>query len=316
MKNNQKSPDKRRNTSTNSNLDDLGLEPPKIYRESQKKIVEHKNDKKSKPVQKRKSGEQNLTRNEKRARQTKKRKKRNKLRKILIYLVFALIAISLFVVLSLTAFFHIEGIEVTGNEKYTVDEVLTHCTIDVGENLFLADTSSAKETLEQNLPYIFNADIHRKFPSKIEIVITESDSNYYIDNENGTFTLLDANLKVLEKDSAEGRGIKISNAKPESITVGTVITFEDENIAQCINTMVTVINDNNFTDFTEIYCNNLVDNNIVYQNRIRFKLGTLDDIENKVYQGLTSCEKLNESSPNAEGTMTISGGKEIYFTEK
>ena len=55
---------------------------------------------------------------------------------------------------------------------------------------------------------------------------------------------------------------------------------------------------------------------MVYENRIEFKLGTCDDLENKIYQGLTACEELKQSNPNAEGTMTITGGKSLYFTEK
>ncbi|HIY34259.1 MAG TPA: hypothetical protein IAA24_03980, partial [Candidatus Eubacterium faecigallinarum] len=67
---------------------------------------------------------------------------------------------------------------------------------------------------------------------------------------------------------------------------------------------------------TSIYSNGIKDNYVVYENRIEFKLGSCDDLESKIYQGLAACEKLNESNPNASGIMNITGGKSLYFTEK
>ena len=79
--------------------------------------------------------------------------------------------------------------------------------------------------------------------------------------------------------------------------------------------MARAVSDNNITEITAIYSNSISDNYLVYDNRIEFKIGTCDNIENKLYQGLTACEQLNESSPNVSGVMTLDGGKQIYFTE-
>ncbi|MGN1203127.1 MAG: cell division protein FtsQ/DivIB, partial [Eubacterium sp.] len=145
--------------SNRKNLDDLGLEPPKIYRNNQKPAYSRDNSPSTpKKASRNVSAEQNLTRAEKRQKDNKKRKKRNTLRKVIVWLVVIVAFVAVGTVLSLTVFFQIDTINVTGNTIYTKDEILAQCTIDKGENLFLSDTETAKEMLEQNLPYIYNAE--------------------------------------------------------------------------------------------------------------------------------------------------------------
>lgn len=298
---------KKRIPKENTNLVDLGLEPPKLYRDSQKKIV-------AADSKQRKSKQ--LSRNEKRQKDTKRRKKRNKLRKFLLWFLAVVVIASVGVVLSLTAFFGIENITVSGNARYTEEEILNQCLIGTGENLFLADVKSASDMLELNLPYIYTAEIKRKLPSTIELVITESEPAYYIKNKDKTFILLDDNFKVLETDAEKSSGIAVKKAKVTEVSAGRQILFEDKDTGECLKKLSQAVKDNNIDEITAIYSNNISDNYVVYDNRIEFKLGTCDDLEQKIYQGLAACKQLNESNPNAKGIMTINGGKQIYFTEK
>lgn len=293
--------------SVDRNLGDLGLEPPKIYREPQRNSLS--------PNQ-RSAKNTNLTRNEKRAKQTKKRKKRNKLRKILVWICVILFVAAVAVVLSLTVFFHINNVTVKGNEKYTTEEILAQCTIDKGENLFMADTDSAAERLEQTLPYIYDAQIKRKLPDTIEIKITDAKAEYSIKNKDKTYILLDDNFKVLELNAEKAQGIRISKAEIKTAVAGTKIEFKNTDVGECLETLALAVKENDFDEITSIYSNNISDNYVVYDGRIKFKLGNCDDVQKKIYQGLAACEQLNESSPNVKGTMTISGDKSIYFTEE
>lgn len=297
------------------NLYDLGIEPPKIYRESQRSEYAADNSTSRKSTRKNKMESQNLTRAEKRHKDNKKRKKRNTFRKIMIWFAAIIAFAAVGTVLSLTVFFHIDTISVSGNEIYSKDEILAQCPIDIGENLFLSDTKNAKDMLEQNLPYIYNAEITRKLPYTIQIKITEATPQYSI-KQDKTYILLDDNFKVLENNAEKAQGILISKAEISSAKPGSEIVFKDSEIGECLKQLAAVVNDNDFTEITSIYSNSIRDNYVVYENRIAFKLGTCDNLENKIYQGLTACEELNQSNPNAEGTMTITGGKSLYFTEK
>lgn len=312
----RKSQTKRKTQSRNDSFSDMGIEPPKIYRDAQKNIVSRQEKaRKSSTGGSKKSSNENITRAEKRHRDNKKRKKKNKVRKILIYILLVLVVISVGVVLSLTVFFHITDITVTGNEKYTTEEILSQCTIDVGENLFLADTKSSKEMLEKNLPYIYNAQVERKLPYTIEITVTEAQPSYHIANKDKTYILLDDKLKVLETKAEKASGIEISKASIKSCIAGEKIQFEDEATGNCLIEMAQVIKDNSFTEITSIYSLSQEENYVVYDKRITFNLGSCENLENKIYKGLASCEELNKTSPNVTGSMDISGDKSIYFAE-
>jgi len=315
MKKSQKKKEKVQKKSireTNTDLGDLGLEPPKIYRETQRQANNLVQKTQSKSQKK-----QPMTKQEKRQKDNKKRKKRNTFRKISIWLLVIITLLAVGVVLSLTVFFNITEVTVVGeSKKYASEEILAQCTIDTGENLFLADTKTAKSMLEQNLPYIYNAEIKRKLPYTIEITVTDAVPAYSIRNKDKTYTLLDDNFKVLETEAEKAQGISILKADISKADAGFTIQFKDENIGDCLTRLAQAVKDNNFDTITAVYSNNISDNYVVYDGRIDFKLGTCDNLENKIYQGLAACEKLNQSNPNAKGTMNITGGKSIYFTEK
>lgn len=291
----------------------MGLEPPKIYRQSQQRLVESQS-KKSQP--KRQNKKDNLTRSEKRERETKKRKKKNLFRKIIIWICVILAFLAVGTVLSLTVFFHINNVTVSGNSLYSKEEILSQCTIDKGENLFMSDTDKAKQTLEKNLPYIYTAEIKIKLPDTIEIKIKEAKPAYSVKCEDKTYILLDDNFKVLELGAQKSQGIKISKARIKSSIAGETVVFSNSDVGDCLKQIAQTVKENNFTEITAIYSNNISDNYVVYDNRISFKLGNCDNLEKKIYQGLAACEQLDESSPNVSGTMTISGDKSVYFTEE
>lgn len=294
-------------------FNDLGIEPPKIYRESQRSTY---SDLDTGVRRQAKRNADTLTHAEKRQKDNKKRKKRNRFRKILIWFAVIIAFAATGTVLSLTVFFHIDTIDVVGETIYSNDEILAQCTIDKGENLFLSDTQTAKQMLEQNLPYIYNAEIKRKLPYTIEIHITTAQPAYSIMNKDKTYILLDDRFKVLEESAEQPQGIIIQKAEIESAAAGMIIQFKNADVGDCLSKLAQAVNDNSFSEITAIYCNNISDNYVVYDGRIEFKLGTCDNLEKKIYQGLTACAELNNSNPNAKGVMTINGDKSLYFTEK
>ncbi|MCM1286191.1 MAG: FtsQ-type POTRA domain-containing protein [Acetobacter sp.] len=301
-------------------LDDFGLEPPKIYRETQQRIYNQREQrtyaKSSDRGQTRRPAENNITSSEKKKRQKKKREKKNKLRKIFIYLIICIVVIALAVVLSITSIFIVSEFDVKGSKVYTKEQIVSHLTIKEGDRMFLKDIDEAEEYLEKSLPYIYNAEIKRSIPKTIEIKITDAKPNYYIKNADKTYILLDDNFKVLDNDAKKAKGIAITKAKIKSSEEGSKIVFKDEKISKSLESIAKVIKTNDFSEITGIYSNNISENYVIYDKRITFKLGTAENAEDKIFQGIAACEKLNQSNPNAKGEMNITGGKQIYFTEK
>ncbi|MGN0528931.1 MAG: cell division protein FtsQ/DivIB [Eubacterium sp.] len=313
----------------NDELGSFNLEPPKIYRKEQEKRLTYKqensrskntNGKKTSSKGKKKKGtsaKQNKTTQQKRKEENQKRKKKILLRKILFSVGVVLLILAVFVVLSLTVLFKIDTITITGNSKYTTQQIESVLPIEKNKNLFLADTSSAEEKLESSLPYIYNAEIDRKMPSTITVKVTETDNIYAIKNKDKTYLLLDNNLKVLESASAKKpkNAVDIKKATVTNAVEGNTAEFTDKQISKDLLALTDAINKLELTEATAIYSDDINNNFIVYENRIVFKLGSCDDLENKLYSALAAVEKLNETNPQAEGEMTVTGDKQVYFTE-
>ncbi|MFR5876624.1 MAG: cell division protein FtsQ/DivIB [Eubacterium sp.] len=315
----------------NSQLGSFGLEPPKIYRNDQavkrysdlsendkksgRRNVDNKHTKRSSVG----SAKNYQSVDEKRKAQNKKRKNKNKFRK-LIYIILVLIGIAAVLsILSLTVLFKIDTITIKGNNIYSTKEISAVIPIEKEKNLFLADTDGAAQKLEENLPYIYNAEIKRKFPSTIVVNITETKTVYSIKNKDKTYTLLDDNFKVLEVSAAEkpSDSIEIKKLALESAQAGMTAEVSNEQTKKDLLILTSAVKSLKLEDeITAIYSNDINNNYMVYDGRITYKLGTTENIEKKIYSALTATEKLAESNPGIEGEMSITDDKQVYFTEK
>lgn len=312
--------------SLNSELGSFGLEPPKVYRQEQRRA--EPNTKSNKGNAKKKSSksspkrissrEDNLTKEEKLARGKKKRKLKKKVR-LAITIIGTVIAVALVVIiLSLTVFFKIDTIKVTGTKTYKENQVMAVLPIQKEKNLFLIDKKSAIEKLEENLPYIYNVEITRKIPSTVIVNITEPDRVYFVKNSNNTYTYVDDRFKVLEANAkkAPKKGIELKKVAFKDVVNGKTAIITKKDLTSDIEAMMNIVKDLKIKEITGICSESKISNYIIYDKRITIKIGETKNAEDKIYSALAAIEKLNESKPDAEGTLTSTGGKQIYFTEK
>lgn len=284
---------------------EINLEPPKIYNNQRSEVNKVK-----------KNNRKNISTAERRHKQNKKRRLKNSVRNALITTGLLLLLLAVGVVLSLTVFFKIEVIDITGSGMYSSEEITAYCFVDVGDNLFLIDKEKCAEVLEQKLPYIYDVEITRKLPSTLQLNITEASPAYKIKNEDGSYILLDDRFKVLNNNSADSSegAVEIQNVSIVSSENGLLIGFENEEVQTCLNELSSIIKKLNITEATAVSSDGKNNNCIVYENRIILKLGSSENLEDKIYRGIAGCEKLNESTPNAKGTMDLTSGKQFYFT--
>ena len=196
------------------------------------------------------------------------------------------------------------------------EKVLSVCTIETGENLFLADTDKAAQQLQQALPYVYSAKIKRKLPGTVQIQVTDAAPAYAVKNKDKTYTLMDDRFKVLEVVQKKPKeSILIQKANLKSAKVGQTAQFANKNVAACLTQLAQAIRDYQFTEATAICSEGLNSNSIVYDGRIVFKLGTCEKLEKKIHQGLAACAQLDQDNPSVKGTLRLTGEKQYYFTE-
>ena len=298
-----------------NDLGAYGLEPPKLYRKDQY-VGEHEKSEKKKQSKNKKAAPKTIQ--QQRLEQNKKRKQKMLIRKICLYAALVIGIAAVIIILSLTVLFKIQTVTIKGNEIYSKQEISAVLPIEKEKNLFLADTSSAAEKLEENLPYIYDAEIKRKLPSTIVVNITETPQIYAIKDKNKLFVLLDDNFKVLELnvEKKPKNAILIKKAALSFAQTGKEAQFTNKKIKENLELLIAQKNNLKLEKISEIYSADINNNYMVYDGRITIKLGSTDSLENKLYSALAAIEKLEEQNPQAQGELTVGSGKQVYFIEK
>ena len=266
--------------------------------------------------------------------QSKQRRRRRRARRdgtptVLVLLCLILTVVAM--ILAATIFFKIETITLTGNTRYSQQHVAEASGLKLGDNLVLFDKISVKEGIYDACPYLDTVQIRRRYPSGIEIIVTECEPVAIIQDEKAevpdpkdetkTITigntgcwLIDRNGKLLERipysqSSELTRIYGVTLMKPEIGKSAEILqedtkkplflllnTAEDDGILQDIGGM----------DFAEPYAIRFN-----YQGRFVVKLGSTENLDVKMrYLHLIVEEKLGS---NAAGTLDISDVQTARF---
>lgn len=93
-----------------------------------------------------------------------------------LFKLLCLLALVVALTAGATVFFRVEVVAVTGNSRYTQEEIVAAAGIQTGDNLFAMNKYKIAEILRQSLPYIGEVSIRRSLPSTIVITVTEWDA--------------------------------------------------------------------------------------------------------------------------------------------
>lgn len=124
------------------------------------------------------------------------RRRRGRFAFLLKLLCFVLILAAL--IGALTTFFKVDQIVVSGNEKYSEEEILKVSGINEGDNLILMNKYAIAQTVFEKLPYVESASIRRKLPDTLLFDIRECQAAASVPSEEGNY-LISIQGKVLEK---------------------------------------------------------------------------------------------------------------------
>lgn len=235
---------------------------------------------------KRKTGEKSVSAElnniEKRKLELKKTRRNQRIkRKLIIFSAFA-IALGVTVIIFKAPFFNIKEVVCVGQERLSEEEILKYAKVVKGENVFITSLKDVKTRLSK-IPYVKESNARRIFPDKIKLWVRECQPAFVIKNE-GKFIVCDAETKVLEIVSENAENLcEITFPKSFSGEAGKQLIPNDsaENIKflEIIKTMgdLNLINYTTTIDFTDIS-----DIIILYDGRLRIKLGNTTDVSYKL----------------------------------
>lgn len=211
-----------------------------------------------------------------------KGKKRRKKKSFIFYLLLFILLITIVTVSSLTIFFNIKQIKITGQSKYTEEEIINALGIKLSENMFRIDKFKAVSNIEKNLPYIKSVMIKRDLPETLEVIITPSIEAAFAETAGG-YVVLSNDGKVLDNLREQPKLIKLIGSGIVKNTVGMQAEFSSEGVKEIFEQLYEIFEKYNVLEgVQQLNIGKIFDLTFIYEDRIIVHLGNSDLLDTKI----------------------------------
>ena len=121
---------------------------------------------------------------------------------------------------------NVEKIEVSGNDHYSVMEVVEMAKAETGERILTLDTKPMKNALLKQ-PYIKTVKITKLLPHRLKITVVEREEAYAA-SLAGSYIILDEEQYALRKSNESGGYIVIEGFVPKEVVIGEPYEVENQ----------------------------------------------------------------------------------------
>ena len=143
-----------------------------------------------------------------------------------LYKLLTVLTICAALVTALTLFFRVEGINVSGNVRYTEEDIRKACGVEMDSNMFLLNKYEVQARIRDALPYIETVRINRKLPDQLIVTVTEC-SHVYAVTQDGIAWVFSGTGKIVDRmEAKEGRPLpQVTGCPLLAPSVGTKIVM-------------------------------------------------------------------------------------------
>lgn len=243
--------------------------------------------------------------------EAQQRQEKKRMRRSLFYFLLFFTVTAVFLVVCFTVFLNIKEFSVTGNSRYTTEEILAMVPAETGKNIYSFDADETEALIKQKLPYIGSVEISRNLPSTVEINIVEEKPVFAL-RLAGRIYVLSSGLKVLESVDESTQWInelaelEVSNIR--RCMVGELLEFVDARTFDAVTELYTCFeNESMEMNITAVRAESRFDIYVDYGGRFEVYVGDMENADIKVRFLSAIIDRLGEKS---HGTIDISSANE------
>ena len=160
-----------------------------------------------------------------RRRHNRSRRTRGRFRAL--YQLLAILAVLAAIIAGCIVFFRVKTITVSGNSRYTADEVVAASGVEAGDYLALLNNNRITRQIRSDLPYVEAVSIRRILPDTVLITVQESAAAAAVEVE-GSWWLINSAGKLLETVSSPGEHAVLTGLTPVAPVAGTMAVLPEE----------------------------------------------------------------------------------------
>lgn len=242
------------------------------------------------------------------------RQKRKRIIRVYMQIIFTIVFL-IMLILSLTIFFNIEKITVTGNGQFDETEIIEASGLEYGENMFLTKMSSHADLIMQSVVYLESCEVKRKLPTGIEINVTVCEPLACLETEND-YLIMSTTGKIFDSSEKPVEGLfLIKGAEPVYDLIPGMM-FESADDEGKLNAMLAVCETMKARSTQKVSYIDVTDRyNIkyLYDDRVEVRLGSVNELDYKLkFTEVILNEKIGSKT---EGVLTMFNGS-ASFMEK
>jgi len=150
-----------------------------------------------------------------------------------LYKLLSVLLICTAIILAMTLFFRVDNIVVTGQNRYTAEEIQAACGVELGANMYLLNKYDVRRNIWDQLPYIEDILVNRKLPDTLLIEVRESGRPFVLIQEEIAW-LISSSGKIVEQvpEAEAGQYGLISGCELLAPSVGSSIALATEYASQ------------------------------------------------------------------------------------
>lgn len=283
----------------------------------------------SRNAKKRRSGTENASRNQAprrepyhssgasrtgaRSRRALVERQKKKKRRRMISRIGIAVLVLLAIVFAPTIFFQVSKINVTGDTRYTSEQLIKSTGVKQGDNMFFLDTKQIAADLKDEYPYLDTVKLRRKLPSTLQIEVSDRTAALSIE-QNGKYLILDMSGKVLEKTKSAAKGTaKVTGVPMKGLHVGDTVDEDKYGKAASVMKLLELTDQYGMKKHIKtIDVEKAYDVRVTYDKRYTILLGALEEsnLEHKI-QFLKAI--LKEPSLPESGVIDLTDEKEARY---
>ena len=150
-----------------------------------------------------------------------------------LYKLLSVLVICSAIIVAMTLFLRVDKIVVTGQKRYTEEEIREATGVELGSNMYLLNKYDIVRAITRELPYIEDIRVNRKLPDTLLIEVRESGRPFAL-VQDGSAWLISAGGKIVEQlpeKEARQYGL-ISGCQLLAPSVGTSLALATEYASQ------------------------------------------------------------------------------------
>ena len=167
------------------------------------------------------------------ARRKHKKRRRGRRSYGFLYKLLSVLAICAAIIAAMTLFFRVDNIVVSGQKRYTAEEIQEAAAVELGSNMYLLNKYDVVRNITRKLPYIEDIRVNRKLPDTLLIEVRESGRPFALVQE-GSAWLISSGGKIVDQLPAREASQygRITGCELLAPSVGTTLALSTEYASQ------------------------------------------------------------------------------------